>query len=323
MIPATDDSIRVDLSLFMADFDVEMDRQGFIAHRVLPIMARDTATGEYPRLELSAMLHAHVTVRGERGEYNRSSTKWIKDNYATEDRGLEAILDDRTVAKYRDYIDAEQWETKRIIDGVLRTFEIETADKVFDASTFPTYASPTPWSTLTADIPGMIRDNRENIVMACGYEPNALICNREVFRWIRDSDSVIDKIKAQNFQDVRPSEISAAQLAQSLDIEQVIVSSSLQNMAPVNSPNSQLSRIWPSTMAMLAKVATSGDPAEVGIGKTVQWVEEGARYGDEMGVIVEEYREERVRGGIVRSRTDYEHKIDHTQCGLLFTGISA
>ena len=45
--------------------------------------------------------------------------------------------------------------------------------------------------------------------------------------------------------------------------------------------------------------------------------------GEDLGVIVEEYREESRRGGVIRARGDYQLKILHPQAGHLLQGVTA
>ena len=323
MIPTTAIT-RFDLSMLEVEFNLRASRAGFIGHRIFPFVGKDKPEGEWGKVPLESLLHRHKTTRGPRGQYSRSNTKWETTTYATQEHGLEARLDDRTVKRYNDIIDAEFYETERIIDGILREHEIAAAADAFDTSFFGTAAVGTAWSNLTGSDPNAdIRANRETIVTAIGYEPNTLVVNTQVMRLLKNNASLIDRLKYQGYQDARPDNITAQDLAASLDIDQVLVAGAIYNDAQNGAVAKNISRIWPSTQALLCRVCEDPmNPYDVCVGKTPMWTEEGEMDGDRLGVIVEEYREESIRGSVMRARTDYQRKRDYPGAGLVLTGVN-
>jgi len=318
---------RLDLGLSVDEFDARADRDGFIGHRVLPIVQRTKPTGDYAKRTLESILQNHSTTRTAGGEYPRSSSKWTTDSYSTTERAHEATLDDRTTRKYDDIVDAEFWETERLIDIILRSYEVDAAAAVFNATTWTGAALTTAvgieWSTSATAVPITNVDAaRELIVSGFGAEPNALIINRLVFRNLRNVTQIIDRVKYQNFMDVVPGRITASQMAAVFDLDFVLVAGGIQNTANENVARS-ISRIWGNEYAMLCKISTTGNPSEAAIGKTVMWSEEGATDGERPGVIIEQYREESRRGDAIRARTDDQLKIDFAVSGHLLSNITA
>jgi hypothetical protein len=245
------------------------------------------------------------------------------DTYATAEAGHEAVLDDRTVRAFDDIYDAEMWEGERITNIVLQAYEKEVADYLFNATTFAgkTAAVGTAWSTLATCTPVTdVNTRRETIAAAYGTEPNALIINRTVFRNLINCAQIVDRLKSQGFQDARPGQINEAALAISLDLDYVIVAGAMQNTANAAKTRS-LSRQWSSSFALLAKVATSNNPTEPCLGRTIVWDEESAQDGDRLAVIMEKYRDESVRSDVIRARTDWGRKIVHLDAGYLLSGV--
>lgn len=319
---------RLDLGLSVDEFDARMDREGFVGHRVLPIVQRDKPTGDYAKRTLESVLQVHKTDRNANGEYPRSSSSWTKDSYSTTERAHEATVDDRTVRKYGDIVDAEFWETERVIDIVLRSYETDVAAAVFNTTTWTgaslTTAVTNEWDDLANATPIIdINAARELIVTGFGQEPNALIINRKVFRNLTNVAEIVDRVKSQTFVNVQQSLMMTSQtIADALDIEFVFIAGGLENTANEASSRS-ISRIWDDEYAMLCKVSTGGDPSQAAIGKTVMWSEEGATDGERPGVIVEQYREENRRGDAIRARTDDQIKIDFAVAGHLLSNITA
>jgi hypothetical protein len=68
------------------------------------------------------------------------------------------------------------------------------------------------------------------------------------------------------------------------------------------------------------------EAAEPTIGRTFMWSEENGEIpggeGETPAVIVEEYREEQRRGGIIRARNDRQVQIFHPQAGFLLTSCT-
>lgn len=317
---------RLDLGLSVDEFDARMDREGFIGHRVLPIVQRAKQAGDYAKRTLESVLQVHKTARNADGEYPRSSSKWTKDSYSTTERAHEATVDDRTVKKYDDIIDAEFWETERVIDIVLRSYEIAVAAAVFNTTTWTGVPLTTTVTNEWDDAPNAtpiddVEAARELIVTGFGQEPNALVINRKVYRNLRNVDQLVDRIKSQTFVNVQQGVMTAQTLADALDLEFILVAGGLENTANEAVARS-ISRIWSDEYAMLCKIPTNGDPSSPGIGKTVIWSEEGDVDGDRPGVIVEQYREESRRGDAIRARTDDQIKIDFAVAGHLLSNIT-
>lgn len=315
---------REDLGMRYDEFDLAMNRMGFIGHRVLPILPRTKSSGKFPRVNLEQQLQNLDTTRNPDSTYKRSKREFADDNYDTAEHGLEAVLDDRTVARYDDLIDAEVFEGEVIENALLMAYERAVAAAVFNATTFAarTSAITNEWDdTANATPVTDVNTAINNVRTGCGVKPNAVILNDFVFRNAIRCTQVIDNLKYQGFQDARAGEISRQALAISLNVEEVIVAEGLYNtveapLAPV------LADIWSNEYIMVARVARTRNPMERCVGRTVMWDREGAMDGDRMGVIAETYYEDQRRGGVLRRRTDWGLKMLHLECAWLFSNAT-
>jgi len=316
---------REDLGMRFDEFDLAMNRQGFIAHRVLPILPRGRSSGKFPRVKLDQYLQNLDTKRNPDGTYKRSTREFADDNYDTKEHGLEATLDDRTTSRYDDLIDAEVFEGEVIENSLLMDYEKEVAALMFNTTTFAgkTAAVGTEWSVIATATPVTDVNTRINSIrLACGVKPNALVVNDEVFRNMIRCAQVIDTLKFQGFQDARPGEISRQALAISLNLEEVIVADAVTNTKEPGL-TAVLADIWDKEYALLARVAKTRNPMERCVGRTIMWDEEGATDGDMMGVIAETYYEDQRRGGVLRRRSDWGLKTLFLECGYLLSNITA
>lgn len=314
---------REDLGMRFDEFDLALNQMGFIAHRVMPILPRSTSSGKFPRVEIEQYLQNLSTLRNADGTYKRSSREFSDDNYETREYGLEATLDDRTLLRYDDLIDAEVFEGEVIENALLTDYERAVAALLFNATTFSgrTSAVGTAWSTIATATPVTDVNTAMNTIrLACGVKPNALIVNDVVFRNLIRCTQVIDNLKYQGFQDARPGEISRQALAISLNIDEIIVSEGLYNTKELG-VTPVLADIWANGFALLARVGKTRNPMERCIGRTIMWDREGATDGERMGVIAETYYEDSRRGGVLRRRTDWGLKTLFLECGYLYTGV--
>jgi len=316
-------TLRPDLAASVEEFNLANDRAGFIGLRVLPVFDAGEASGHFGRIPIEQLLQHRSTERAPGAGYSRGTWKFEPDTYSTQERGAEEPIDDNTVKAYRHYFDAEQVCAQRAYDAVLRDQEQRVADLLFNATTFAGHTSDVTneWDEnhKTDAVP---IDNVEKAVRAVwtasGIWPDALIINRLVFRNLRNLDQIVDRITATGAgSPAKPSDITAAMLAAVFDLREVIVAGSPKNTADEGQDLS-ISSIWSSEYAMVAKLCRSNDLREPGLGRTFHWSEDGSQVGGMMEV----YREEAIRGDIVRCRHQIEEKLIYVEAGYLLGNVT-
>jgi hypothetical protein len=316
---------REDLGLRFDEFDLVMNRLGFVGHRMMPLLSRSTPSGKFPRVKVGQYLQNLATQRNPDGSYNRSTREFSDDNFETKEHGLEAPLDDRTIARYDDLIDAEAFEGEVIENSLLTAYEQEVAALLFNATTFSghTAAITDEWDDYSHALPVTNANTAISAIrLACGVKPNVALMNDVVFRNAIRCDEVINTLKYQGFQDARAGEISKQALAISLNVDEVIVADGLYN-TKMPGVDAVLADIWSNEYVLFARVATGANPNERCIGRTIMWDQESATgNGGQMGVIAETYYEDARRGGVLRRRTDWGLKTLMVECGYLFSNAT-
>jgi hypothetical protein len=315
---------RPDLATFL-EFDLRADEAGFIAPRVLPIMSVASQAGNFGTIPLAQLLQERDTLRAPGSGYARGNWTFDTTTYATKEHGAEEPVDDRESQMYADYFDAEQVSTLRAFSAVLRNAERRVADSVFNATTWTgsslTTAITNEWDTNhTANaVPIDDVEAAVNAVYdASGLWPNALIINRKVFRNLRNLDQIVERINSEGAGNAsKPSDITAAMLAQVFDLEMVIVAGASRNSAK-EGQSATPEQIWDSEYAMVARIATSNDMREPCIGRTFHWAGDGSSVGG----TVESYRDEGIRGDVIRVRHDVDEMILYPQAGHLLSNVT-
>lgn len=315
-------TVRSDLAAFM-EFDLEMEKQGYVATQVLPVIETGLQADNPGKVPLESLLFQASSTRNSGSKYNRISGTFERFTYATTENGIEEVVDERDLERYRDLLLLDQIAYARALSVVMRNHEQRVASLVFNTSTWTgaslTTAVTNEWDDAANAVP--ITDVEaavQKVYDGSGLWANALIVNRKVFRNLRNCDSIIERINSAGAGNPsKPSDITAEMLAAVFDLEKVIVAGSSKNSAAEGQSPSP-GQIWSGEYAMVCRVATSNDMREPCIGRTFHWGADGSSIGG----TVEEYYEEQSRGRVIRVRHDTDEVIMYPQAGHLLSNIT-
>ena len=316
-------TLRPDLAESFMEFDLEADAAGMVAAEVFPVVEVASQAGNFGKIPLEQLLQQRDTVRAPGSGYSRGNFTFEPAVYACVENGAEEPVDDRQAQMYADYFDAELIASQRAYAAVLRNAEQRVADAVFNTTTFTGSSLTTAVTNEWDDAPNATPiDDVEAAIQAIydgsGLWGNALIVNRKVFRNLRNCDQVIDRINSAGAGNAsKPSDVTAAMLAQVFDLEKIIVAGTSKNGANEGQTASP-AQIWSGEYAMVAKVATTNDFREPCIGRTFHWGVDGSSIGG----TIETYRDEAVRSDVVRVRHDVDEVMLYPQAGHLLSNIT-
>lgn len=316
-------TLRPDLAESFMEFDLEMDARGFVADRVFPVVEVASQAGNFGKIPLEQLLQQRDTKRAPGSGYARGTFTFTPATYACLENGAEEPIDDREARMYKEYFDAEVIHTLRAFSSVLRNAEQRVADAVFNTSTWTgsslTTGVTNEWDDATNAVP--ITDVEaavQQIYDNSGLWANALVINRKVFRNLRNTDQVIERIASSGAgSPTKASDITEAMLAAVFDLDHIIVAGASKNGAKEGQDASP-EQIWSDEYAMVCKVATSQDFREPCIGRTFHWADDGSSIGG----TVETYRDEVVRGDVVRVRHDTDEIVLYAEAGHLLSNIT-
>lgn len=313
---------RPDLESFF-EFDLAMDEAGFIATQVFPVIDVASAAGNFGKISLEQLLQERNTLRAAGAGYSRGKWTFEPATYVTAEHGAEEPIDDNDVANYVEYFDIEAVSTLRAFSAVLRNAEKRVADAVFNSTTWTgsglTTAPTHEWDDETNSEPLVDIENARNKVYdGSGLWPNALIINRKVFNNLRKHPDVIARIEASGAgQPAKAADVTTAMLAAVFDLPYILVAGSSRNSAKEGQAATP-TQIWSSEYAMVAKVSNSVDMRDPCIGRTFHWSQDGSRIGG----TVETYRDETVRGDVVRVRHQVGETVLYAQAGHLISNVT-
>lgn len=313
---------RPDLATFL-EFDLESDKAGYIATQVFPVIDVQSQAGNFGKIPIEQLLQQRNTKRNPGSGYARGSWTFEPATYATEEHGAEEPVDDREAKMYAEYFQAEQISTMRAFSAVLRNAEQRVADAVFNTTTWNgaslTTAITHEWDDATNCVPLTdVEAAVQKIYDNSGLWANALVINRKVFRNLRNSAQVIDRIESAGAGNAtKASDITAQMLAAAFDLDYIIVAGTSRNGAKEGQAASP-TQIWSGEYAMVCRVSTSPDMRDPCIGRTFHWAQDGSSIGG----TVESYRDETKRSDIIRVRHDVDELVLYPQAGHLISNIT-
>jgi hypothetical protein len=313
---------RPDLATFL-EFDLESEKSGYISTQVMPVQNVVSQSGSFGKIPIEQLLQQRETRRAPGAGYARGNFTFGTATYATEEHGAEEPVDDREAKMYAEYFDAEQVSTMRAFSAVLRNAEERTADAIFNTTTWTgsslTTALTHEWDDATNAVPLTdVEAAVQKIYDNSGLWANALVINRKVFRNLRNCDQVIERIQSAGAGDAtKASDVTVQMLAQAFDLPFIIVAGTSKNSANEGQAATP-TQIWSGEYAMICKVATGMDMREPCIGRTFHWSDDGSNIGG----TVESYRDEVIRGNVIRVRHDVDEVVLYPQAGHLLSNVT-
>ncbi len=309
------------LGASLMEFDLAVNRLGFIASRVFPIFNVMKSSSKFGRVTLEALLQKQSDLRTSGSDYPRGNFRFEQDSYNTEEHGFEEPIDDREAALYQDFLDAVEISGNRAMDVVLRNMEERVKDKVFNTVVFTgaslTTAVAVAWSDKANSKPITdVNDAIQKVYDASGLRANTLAISWKTWMNLLDNNQVIDRIKFSGLDD--PKMVSLAAMATVFKVDQILVGGATVNTAN-QAQAASLSSLWDDDKAQVFVMDDSTDLRRPTLGRTFNWTTDG---GSAEGR-VEMYRDERSRSQIVRARLDTDEKLLLKEAGHLLTNITA
>ena len=316
-------TLRPDLADSLMEFDLAMDQRGYIANRIFPVVDVVSQAGVFGKIPIEQLLQQRDTKRAPGAGYNRGKFTFTTGSYTCVEYGAEEPVDDRESEMYAEYFDSEVVSTARAYNAVLRSQEERVAAAVFNTSTWTgssLFTSIThEWDDATNCVPLTdVEAAVQKIYDNSGLWANALIINQKVFRNLRNSDQVVERIQSAGAGDpTKPTDITVEMLAQVFDLPYILVAGGSKNSA-IEGQSATPTQIWSGEYAMICKIATGADFREPCIGRTFHWSADGSSIGG----TVESYREEQSRSNIVRVRHDVDEVVLYAEAGHLLGNIT-
>jgi hypothetical protein len=295
---------------------------GLIGATLLPLQNVQAKSGTYLKVELAGgeLLSNNAASRSAGSGYQRSIRSFTSANYATEEFGLEELLDDSNVQDLNRFFSYES-ETARFL---LRQLKLSHEKRVSDLL----WANTTPFTTsdqsrAVAYTQGNVTtiDVARDVAAAklalakLGYEANCVAMSANVFELIRRSTLLQNQFFGV-ISDTGARLLTEAEIAAALGVQTLAV-----GRAAINSANKGKAYsggfVVPDTKIIVGQIA-GGEFTAGGIGRTLVWAADAA------GFVSESYRDEARRSNVLRVRMNTDEVvIDPNAAVRITTDFSA
>ncbi len=337
---------RLDLSVSYGEFSLINNIRRMVGLQLFPMLGVAQEAATFAKMTAAQLAQkVQDTRRAPKSAYKRNSTNWGTDTYNLEEHGLEEPVDDALLERYGDIVKAEMIASKRLIHAILLKLEYDIAAVLTDTAVFTganAVGISTAWTTpATADPIADIDAAHDKVNAACGEDANVLQLTKKSYRAAIRTVKIVDRLKydaAQVLSDMESGQKSNlvtrvnSGLCDLFGVEKIVVARAFKNTAD-EGQTASFSRVWDDTKAMLCVAHDDGmdgdleDPRPQ-LGRTLFSTKNGeplpgSNDSAEGSLIMEEYREENVRGGILRARNKRQVKTLQVGCGCLLTNVTA
>ena len=242
-------------------------------------------------------------TRAPRGGFDLSN-----DNYALKEIAQASAVPDRIANNadrpLRPFEDASRWCSQMVN---LRK-ERRCASTLFAASTWGTDKTvDNAWSDFVNSDPATdIAVGKDTVMQNTGVTPNRLLIGQEVFKYLRMHPDALDR-----FKHTQTGILNQAQVAQWLDVDQIIIGTAIVNTAAKGAADS-MSYIWGKN-ALLMYVTGAPSISEPSAAYIFQ----------KAGVRTKRFREEAEEQDVVEVQHLVDIKRTATDCGYYFPSVVA
>lgn len=312
-------TLRPDLAGSLMEFDLQANMNDMVALQIAPVLEVDRQMGNFGRIPIEELLKTRDDLRAAGAGYNRGNGTFQPDSYSCTEHGLEEAVDDREAEMYADYFDAELIAAMRARHGILQNLETRViASALANAVAYSGGALPAVWSDPANSTPITdITNGMAQLYAQIGRTRACLAISWARYNVLRNSTQIIDRVKYSGLVNVTRDNITPQAIAQALDVEELIVGRAVYNTAnegaATKAGTATLAGLWTANKALLFVKAKSMDIREPCFMRTIHWGLDGSQ----IGAAVESYRDEHVRGNVVRCRMDETEKVLYPQAAVV------
>lgn len=309
-------TLRPDISGSFTEFDLEQNINGFVWDQLMPVFNVAQASGTFGIIPIEQLLQSRDTLRAPGSGYNRGKFTFTTGSYATREHGAEEPVDDNEAAMYAEYFDAEVVAALRARHVVLANAESRVINALLSNANSTNAA--VKYDVPATAVPITDVENAVNAIYdRTGVWPDTLGMSRKTFRLLRNCDQIIERIQSAGAGNpTKASDITVQMLSAVFDLPKIVVAGSSRNSANAGQAAS-LGQIWDRTKMIVCKTASGNDFREPCIGRTFHWSADGSSVSG----TVESYRDETIRGDVLRVRHQVEEKILYPEMGQIIAAV--
>lgn len=310
--PVTSD-IHIDAAL--SEIAVAYKNKTFIADKVFPILPVDKQSDKYYVWDKGSWLTNQVEKRTPGDDYPEGRIKLSNDNYYADIYHLAFPIPDEDKKNQDAAVQLEQSGAEWLAHQFSMNREIAIAAAIFVGAVWDT--NPTvgtdfvAWDDYANSNPITdIATYKDTVQKNTGTTPNTLVIGREVFSKLRSNPVLLDA-----FANVGVPILNAAQVAQALDVENLLIGEAVQRTSHEGAATATQAFIW-GKHALLVYVTPKPALREPTAGYTFMW-----KITENLTVPIENYRDGLRDRDLLKGKQAFDFKVVGTDLGVYFASV--
>ena len=217
----------------LTNISVGLGRQAFIADRLFPRVPVTRQTDLFYKLLKGAFFRLEAGVRGPGADARRSGYHWTTGQYNCHEEALATDVPIEDIQNADDPLRPLEDGEAFCENAVLLTLEKMVSDTVTTAGNWTTsedveggWAPTDSTNTFVGDVLGA----KKTVLELTGFEPNVLEISYNTFNKLKQSATILDRIKYTGTQG-KPADVTPAMLAALLELEEVVIGKAIYSDA--------------------------------------------------------------------------------------------
>lgn len=299
----------------------------FIADQVFPTVPVQKQSNKFAKYEKGFFYRDEVGPRPLGGRPPKAGYGIESDTYFCEEEGLEHSIDDRTRANADQPLDPDRAAMRLLTTQALIHRDIEWTSNYFKKEVWGTdlkgkNKEPGAGEFLQFDQSGstpinLIDENRDTVASQTGYEPKTLVLGRDVYRTLKNHESVLDRIKF-----TQTGIVTADLLAELFDVDKVLVPGAVKNTAKEGQADEIDFIVSPKSMLLVYAAPNPAIDQPSG-GYNFAWTGLLAGVTNAFGGVIERGREELNHSDVLQMRYAFDLKVVASELGVFFENAVA
>lgn len=318
-------SVHVDSLLTDISVAFVQSSTNYVATRVFPVVPVEKKTDIIPQLSRADFLRSELTARAPGSPYNRIGYR--TDNtltYACQEYGGEHAIDDQERANESGSYSADTDTAIFLTQQALIRLEKDWSSVFFstgvwtgssDGGDLVSGTDFTAWSNAASTPIEDIHDANLRIQRGSGFLANKLVVGLQSWYDLKNHPDVVDRYKH-----VSSESITTGMVARLLDLDEVLVTSAVENTAHEGVAVSA-SHINTADRAVLVYAAPNPGLRQPSGGYTFGW-NRLVPFGANGGMVTERYRDDSINSDIIRVRGAWANKVINSFLGAAFLNCS-
>ena len=317
---------RPDLNEVVYEVMRQAQEKDLMGLKLLPLFKSAKNNGQFSVIKKDQLSKIVDVRRGPEGNYNRRTTQFTKDNFVTEEYGIEELVDAVERSLYEDDIDADEAAVEACTLNILNAQEKRIATKLQNTTTFAGYTSAlthewddatnaTPLADVLA-IKAKIRTNfgkrqlpASRLKMQVSYSSfnDLLVCDE-----ITSANSGLLTLATLG------EEAQQDWLRKYFGMDDFIVGDGQYDSSKKKKDEvATMTGFWDPEYALIAVVSDSKRLSHPSLGRSILWTGDSPE-----NIVVEQYGENQTRADVYRVRQNVQEKVFYPSAGWLLSNVT-